>query len=77
MKTRAPVAFEAKKPLEILELDLERPRPVRCWPRSWRPASGHTDPYTPGGFDSERMFPSTRGMSGRGQALARSWSKSG
>ena len=27
MKTRAAVAFEAKKPLEIVELDLEGPKP--------------------------------------------------
>lgn len=26
MKTRAAVAFKAKKPLEIVELDLERPK---------------------------------------------------
>ena len=27
MKTRAAVAFEARKPLEIVEVDLEGPRP--------------------------------------------------
>ena len=29
MKTRAAVAFEAKKPLEIVELDLEGPRTAK------------------------------------------------
>ncbi len=39
MKTRAAVAFEAKKPLEIVELDLEGPKAAKCWSRSWRPVS--------------------------------------
>ena len=40
MKTRAAVAFQAKQPLEIVELDLEGPRageggkPSSVW---WRP----------------------------------------
>ena len=29
MKTRAAVAFEAKKPLEIVEVDLEGPKAMR------------------------------------------------
>ena len=31
MKTRAAVAFEAGKPLEIVEVDLEALAPVKSW----------------------------------------------
>ena len=39
MKTRAAVAVEKGKPLEIMEVDLEGPEPARCWSRSRPPAS--------------------------------------
>ncbi len=38
MKTCAAVAFEAKQPLEIVELDLEGPKPGEVLVESWRPA---------------------------------------
>ena len=38
MKTRAAVAFEAKKPLEIVELDLEGPKAGEVWLKSRQPA---------------------------------------
>jgi len=56
MKTRAAVAFEAKKPLEIVELDLDGQRPAKSWLKSRRPASCHTDAYTLDGLDSEGIF---------------------
>jgi len=39
MKTRAAVAFEAKKPLEIVELDLDGPKAGEVWLKS--KATGH------------------------------------
>lgn len=35
MKARAPFAFAPKQSLEIVKLDLEDPRPAKCWPKSW------------------------------------------
>ena len=57
MKTRAAVAFEAKKPLEIVELDLEGPRPARSWSRSWRPASATPTPTRSTGSTARASSP--------------------
>jgi S-(hydroxymethyl)glutathione dehydrogenase / alcohol dehydrogenase len=66
MKTRAAVAFEAQKPLEIVELDLEGPRPGEVLVEIMATGICHTDAYTLDGFDSEGIFPSVLGHEGAG-----------
>ena len=66
MKTRAAVAFEAKKPLEIVEVDLEGPRAGEVLVEIMATGVCHTDAYTLDGFDSEGIFPSILGHEGAG-----------
>jgi S-(hydroxymethyl)glutathione dehydrogenase/alcohol dehydrogenase len=66
MKTRAAVAFEAKKPLEIVELDLEGPRAGEVLVEIKATGVCHTDDYTLSGQDSEGLFPSILGHEGAG-----------
>ena len=65
MKTRAAVAFEAKKPLEIVEVDLEGPKAGEVLVEIMATGICHTDAYTLDGFDSEGIFPSILGMKAR------------
>jgi len=62
----AAVAFEAKKPLEIIEVDLEGPKAGEVWSKSRRTGICHTDAYTLDGFDSEGIFPRSSAMRGAG-----------
>src|SRR6266403_6328970 len=66
MKTRAAVAFEAKKSLEIVELDLEGPKAGEVLVEIKATGICHTDAYTLDGFDSEGIFPSILGHEGAG-----------
>ncbi|MBN8849425.1 MULTISPECIES: S-(hydroxymethyl)glutathione dehydrogenase/class III alcohol dehydrogenase [unclassified Sphingomonas] len=66
MKTRAAVAFEAKKPLEIVELDLEGPKAGEVLVEIMATGICHTDAYTLDGLDSEGLFPSILGHEGCG-----------
>ena len=66
MKTRAAVAFEAKKPLEIVEVDLEGPKAGEVMVEIKATGVCHTDAYTLDGFDSEGIFPSILGHEGAG-----------
>jgi S-(hydroxymethyl)glutathione dehydrogenase/alcohol dehydrogenase len=66
MKTRAAVAFEAEKPLEIVELDLEGPKAGEVLVEIMATGICHTDAYTLDGFDSEGIFPSILGHEGAG-----------
>src|SRR5437764_7812883 len=66
MKTRAAVAFAAKKPLEIIELDLEGPRAGEVLVEIKATGICHTDAYTLDGLDSEGSFPSILGHEGAG-----------
>ncbi|MBK6703035.1 MAG: alcohol dehydrogenase catalytic domain-containing protein [Caulobacteraceae bacterium] len=66
MKTRAAVAFEAKKPLEIVELDLEGPKPGEVLVEIKATGVCHTDSYTLDGFDSEAAWPAILGHEGAG-----------
>src|SRR6516162_1717672 len=66
MKTRAAVAFEAEKPLEIVELDLEGPRAGEVLVEIKATGVCHTDAYTLSGLDSEGLFPSILGHEGAG-----------
>src|SRR5260370_30161892 len=66
MKTRAAVAFEAKKPLEIVELDLEGAKAGEVLVEIKATGICHTDAYTLDGLDSEGIFPSILGHEGAG-----------
>ena len=66
MKTRAAVAFEAKKPLEIVEIDLDGPKAGEVLVEIMATGICHTDAYTLDGFDSEGIFPSILGHEGAG-----------
>jgi S-(hydroxymethyl)glutathione dehydrogenase/alcohol dehydrogenase len=66
MKTRAAVAFEPKKPLEVVEVDLEGPRDGEVLVEIMATGICHTDAYTLDGLDSEGIFPSILGHEGAG-----------
>jgi len=66
MKTRAAVAFEPKKPLEIVEVDLEGPKEGEVLVEIMATGICHTDAYTLDGLDSEGIFPSILGHEGAG-----------
>jgi S-(hydroxymethyl)glutathione dehydrogenase/alcohol dehydrogenase len=66
MKTRAAVAFEAKMPLEIVELDLEGPKQGEVLVEIMATGICHTDAYTLDGPDSEGRFPVVLGHEGAG-----------
>src|SRR5690606_12220090 len=66
MKTLAAVAFEAGKPLEIVELDLEGPKAGEVLIRVVASGVCHTDAYTLSGDDPEGLFPSVLGHEGGG-----------
>ena len=66
MKTRAAVAFEAKKDLEIVEVDLEGPKAGEVLVEIKATGLCHTDAFTMSGEDSEGLFPSILGHEGAG-----------
>ncbi len=66
MKTRAAVAMEAGKPLEIVELDLEGPREGEVLVELKATGICHTDAYTLSGKDPEGLFPAVLGHEGAG-----------
>src|SRR5215218_9703021 len=66
MKTRAAVAFAAKQPLEIVEVDLEGPKAGEVLIEIKATGVCHTDAYTLDGLDSEGLFPSILGHEGAG-----------
>ena len=64
MKTRAAVAWEAGKPLEVMEIDLEGPREGEVLIRNVATGVCHTDAFTLSGEDPEGIFPSILGHEG-------------
>ncbi len=66
MKTRAAVAWEAKRPLEIEEIDLEGPKAGEVLVRIHASGVCHTDAYTLSGADPEGLFPVILGHEGGG-----------
>jgi S-(hydroxymethyl)glutathione dehydrogenase / alcohol dehydrogenase len=66
MKTKAAVAFAAKRPLEIVELDLEGPRAGEVLVELRATGVCHTDEFTLSGADPEGLFPSILGHEGAG-----------
>lgn len=66
MKTQAAIAFEAGKPLEIVELDLEGPKAGEVLVEIKATGICHTDAFTLSGDDPEGMFPVVLGHEGAG-----------
>ncbi|MEO0545159.1 MAG: S-(hydroxymethyl)glutathione dehydrogenase/class III alcohol dehydrogenase [Pseudomonadota bacterium] len=66
MKTRAAVAFEAGKPLEIVEVDLEGPKGGEVLVEIKATGICHTDEFTLSGADPEGAFPAILGHEGAG-----------
>src|SRR6476620_10306270 len=66
MKTRAAVAFEAGKPLEIVELDLDGPKAGEVLVELKATGVCHTDEFTLSGADPEGLFPAVLGHEGAG-----------
>lgn len=66
MKTRAAVAFEAGKPLQVVELDLEGPREGEVLIEIKATGICHTDAFTLSGDDPEGAFPAVLGHEGAG-----------
>lgn len=66
MKTRAAVAFEAGKPLEVVELDLEGPKAGEVLVEIKATGICHTDDFTLSGADPEGLFPAVLGHEGAG-----------
>jgi S-(hydroxymethyl)glutathione dehydrogenase/alcohol dehydrogenase len=64
MKTRAAVAWEAGKPLEIEILDLEGPKAGEVLIRNVASGVCHTDAFTLSGEDPEGIFPAVLGHEG-------------
>ena len=64
MKTRAAVAFEAGKPLEITTLDLDGPKAGEVLIRNVATGVCHTDAFTLSGEDPEGLFPAVLGHEG-------------
>jgi S-(hydroxymethyl)glutathione dehydrogenase / alcohol dehydrogenase len=66
LKTRAAVAFEKAKPLEIVELDLEGPKAGEVLVEIKATGICHTDEFTLSGADPEGLFPAILGHEGAG-----------
>ena len=66
MKSRAAVAFEAGKPLEIVEVDLEGPKAGEVLVEIKATGICHTDAFTLSGDDPEGAFPTILGHEGAG-----------
>ena len=69
MKTRAAVAFEAGKPLEVVEVDLEGPKAGEVLVEIHATGICHTDEFTRSGDDPEGIFPSILGHEGAGVVM--------
>ncbi len=66
MKSRAAVALEKGKPLELVEIDVEGPRAGEVLVRIVATSVCHTDAYTLSGADPEGNFPAVLGHEGGG-----------
>jgi S-(hydroxymethyl)glutathione dehydrogenase/alcohol dehydrogenase len=66
MKTRAAVAFEKAKPLEIVDVELEGPKAGEVMVEIKATGICHTDEFTLSGADPEGLFPAILGHEGAG-----------
>ena len=69
MRTRAAVAFEAGKPLEVVEVNLEGPKAGEVLVEIKATGLCHTDEFTRSGADPEGLFPAILGHEGAGVVL--------
>ena len=69
MRTRAAVALEAGKPLEIMDVNLEGPKAGEVLIEVKATGICHTDEFTLSGADPEGIFPSILGHEGAGVVL--------
>jgi S-(hydroxymethyl)glutathione dehydrogenase/alcohol dehydrogenase len=66
MKTRAAVAFEKAKPLEVVDVDLDGPKAGEVLVEIKATGICHTDEFTLSGADPEGLFPTILGHEGAG-----------
>ncbi|MCV2873470.1 S-(hydroxymethyl)glutathione dehydrogenase/class III alcohol dehydrogenase [Defluviimonas sp. WL0050] len=66
MRTRAAVAVQAGKPLEIMEVNLEGPKAGEVMVEIKATGICHTDEFTLSGADPEGLFPAILGHEGAG-----------
>ncbi len=66
MKSRAAVAFEAGKPLQIVEIDVAPPKAGEVLVKITHTGVCHTDAFTLSGDDPEGLFPAVLGHEGGG-----------
>jgi S-(hydroxymethyl)glutathione dehydrogenase / alcohol dehydrogenase len=66
MKSRAAVAFEPGKPLQVVEIDVAPPRRGEVLVKITHTGVCHTDAFTLSGDDPEGIFPSVLGHEGAG-----------
>ena len=66
MKTKAAVALAARKPLEIITVDLDGPRAGEVLVEIKASGVCHTDEFTRSGADPEGLFPAILGHEGAG-----------
>ncbi len=66
MKTRAAVASEKAKPLEVMEVDLDGPKAGEVLIEVKATGICHTDDFTLSGADPEGLFPAVLGHEGAG-----------
>ena len=69
MITRAAVAFEAGKPLQIIDVNLEGPRAGEVLVEIKATGICHTDQFTLSGDDPEGLFPAILGHEGAGVVI--------
>ncbi len=69
MRTRAAVALAAGQPLEIMEVNLDGPRPGEVLVEIKATGICHTDEFTLSGADPEGLFPAILGHEGAGVVL--------
>ena len=69
MRTRAAVALEAGKPLEVMEVNLDGPKAGEVLVEIKATGICHTDEFTRSGADPEGLFPSILGHEGAGIVL--------
>ncbi|WP_375450498.1 S-(hydroxymethyl)glutathione dehydrogenase/class III alcohol dehydrogenase [uncultured Devosia sp.] len=66
MKSRAAIALQAGKPLEIVEVDLDGPKAGEVMVEIKATGICHTDDFTLSGADPEGLFPAILGHEGAG-----------
>ena len=66
MRTRAAVAFQAGKPLEVIDVNLEGPKAGEVLVEVKATGICHTDEFTLSGADPEGAFPAILGHEGAG-----------